>query len=206
MRTPRDDELKTESTLRLVAAAQQGDELALNAIFERYLPRVRLIVGVRMGWTAGKLGDLEDLVQESLLKALNSLENFDVESDGKFCNWMSSCVHSAIKDVARHVNAQKRDPQRERRMVDVGSESLSALIFVDEAPSPSEILKGKELEEKLEATLLEMKPHQREVIVLRQLAGMSYREIAEELGFEREATVRVVLSRSLEDLRQRLGG
>jgi len=200
MAPPRD--LRSEPTLELVAAAQQGDRAALDALFERYLPRVRLIVAARMGWSAGKLGDLEDLVQESLLKALRSLKSFDVESDGKFLNWMSSCVQSTITDAARHAGAKKRDARRERLVGDVGSDGLSAFIFVDNAPSPSAILRGKELEERLHAALLKLKSHQREAIVLRQLCGMSYREIAEELGFERESTARVTLSRALEKLRE----
>jgi RNA polymerase sigma-70 factor (ECF subfamily) len=195
---------RSEPTLDLVAAAQGGDRTALDALFERYLPRVRLIVGARMGWSAGKLGDLEDLVQESLLKALTSLKKFDVRSDGKFCNWMSCIVQSAIKDVAKHANAQKRDIRRERLVAGAGAEGLSALIFVDDAPSPSALLKGKELEERLHAALLKLQPHQREVVILRQICGMSYREIAEDLGFEKEATVRVALSRALDKLRKLL--
>src|SRR5262245_45739975 len=100
MPTPKNPD--DEPTLDLVAAAQQGDPAALDALFARYLPRVRLIVGARMGWSAGKLGDVEDLVQESLLKALTSLKKFDVHSDGKFCNWMSCIVQSSIKDLAKH--------------------------------------------------------------------------------------------------------
>jgi RNA polymerase sigma-70 factor (ECF subfamily) len=68
-------------------------------------------------------------------------------------------------------------------------------------PTPSAILYGKELEERFEVALLELKDNQRELIILRQLCGMSFDEIAEATG-SKEGTVRKTIARALEKLEQ----
>ena len=84
-----DESPLSKVTLDLVARAQEGDEDALDSLFRRYLPRVRLIAGLKLGWSTGRLGEIDDIVQESLLKALRSLGQF---KSGEFRRWMNSIV------------------------------------------------------------------------------------------------------------------
>ena len=57
-----------EATLELVGAAQKGDRSALEALFERYLPRVRQIVALRMGRRLNQVVEFDDIAQDVLLK------------------------------------------------------------------------------------------------------------------------------------------
>lgn len=192
----------SDVTLDLVSRAQSGDKEALDSLFRRYLPRVRLIAGLKLGWSTGRLGEIDDIVQESLLKAMTSLDQFKT---GEFRRWMNCIVGCVINDMADKVHAQKRDPSRERSLDDFGDESLSTFILAGDCPTPSAVLRGKELEERIEKALLRLPEAQREIIILRQLYGYSYAEVAAELGFAKEASVRVALSRALEKLKEFLG-
>lgn len=61
----------------------------------------------------------------------------------------------------------------------------------------------KETLQKIEKTLLEMKEHWREVILMRLFCEMSYAEVGEALGIREEATVRKLFSRAVADLKKR---
>lgn len=64
---------------------------------------------------------------------------------------------------------------------------------------------ARELGARLEAALLELPAHVREVIILRHLCGLLYAEIAEELGFKSEATARATLMRATQRLYDKAG-
>jgi RNA polymerase sigma factor (sigma-70 family) len=80
-------------------------------------------------------------------------------------------------------------------------EDLTTLLFEGKDPTPSPIASRKELAERVEGSLLKMKEHHREVILLRLFSEMSYPEIGEALGGREEATVRKIYSRALAELR-----
>ena len=75
------------TTTNLVARAQKGDEEAIEHLFDRYLPRVRGIVRLRLSHRPHQAADEEELVSDSLMDALKGLERFEPKSEGRFCNW-----------------------------------------------------------------------------------------------------------------------
>ena len=81
-----------EATLELVGAAQKGDRSALEALFERYLPRVRQIVAVRMGRRLNQVVEFDDIAQDVLLKVFQGLDRFEQKSEGSFRNWLANCA------------------------------------------------------------------------------------------------------------------
>ncbi len=72
--------------------------------------------------------------------------------------------------------------------------------------SPSLLIEGTELAERIEGILLEMKRDQRESIILSRICGMSHEEIAQFLDLPNPAASRKLLSRALSILRERLEG
>lgn len=197
-----DDPLET--TLELLEAARVGDEDALNALFERYLPRTRRIVACRMGWRLKQVEEYDDLVQEAFLRIFQGLDQFEARSEGSFRQWVACCVERAIRDAARRSKRAKRGGDRVRRLADLGNESLSESIFAGDSPTPSLVVGARELEERIEECLLKLPERYRELIVLRSFCEMSYAEIAEALGFDREGTARQAYSRAVAKLREML--
>jgi RNA polymerase sigma-70 factor, ECF subfamily len=196
-------DLKT--TIRLVRGAQAGDREALDDLFSRYLPRVRRIVSLRLGCPIRDFAVHEDLVQESLLRAFEKLDQFEDLSEGTFYNWISSCVASAVNLHFRKLGARKRGGGKAKVFADFAGGDLSASIFPSTEPGPRTRAIARELEEKIEEALLGMKSHHREVIVLRHICGMTSEESAKELGFSSASTARKVLERAMAELRERLG-
>ena len=201
---PPDEEL--DATLQLVRAAQTGDGAALDRLLERYLPRVRQIVALRAGWRVRQMVDIEDVVQDVLLRVLKGLEQFEVRSEASFRNWLARCVEREIVDTKRHETRQKRGGGNVRRFGDCDASVLHSSIFGGDLSTPSAHARAGELADRLEDALLEMPEYQRELIVMRAVCGMSYSELAAELGIENEGAVRVAYSRALGILRQSVEG
>lgn len=192
------------TTLRLVHAAQAGESQALNALFERYLPRTRRIVACRMGWRLAQLEDHEDLVQAALLRVFEGFDRFEARSEAAFRHWLAHCVECTIRNAARDAKRLKRGGGAVRRFSELRDESLSVLTFAGSDPTPSVIAQRAEDEVRLESALLSLPERYRQVIVLRSFCEMSYAEIKAEIGVDEEATVRQIYSRALQKLRSLL--
>jgi RNA polymerase sigma-70 factor (ECF subfamily) len=196
------DSLALAPTADLVKAAQEKDRQALEALFERYLPRVRQIVALRVGRRLRQMDELEDIAQEALLGIFQALPGFEHRSEGTFRNWVARCVEREILHHVRDRGAKKRGGGKVRRFADCGSQDLLSSIAAKNVPRASELARANELRDRIEKTLLEMPEQHREVIILRCLCEMSYGEIGQTLGFAKEASVRKALSRALKELAQ----
>jgi RNA polymerase sigma-70 factor (ECF subfamily) len=197
-----------QTTLSLIASAKDGDREALEELFRRYAPRTLRIAALRFGWKTDQFADYEDIAQDALLRAFKGLHRFDPtvhgRTNGAFRSWLACCVESAIREHLRRKNVQKRG--KERRFSDLAPEELSSSIFAGRTPSPSQLLRGTELERRLEAALLDLQERYRDIIIYRQLCGMSYEEIAGKMAFANVENVRLVFHRALKKLEEALAG
>lgn len=188
-------------TVQLVRRAQDGDRAALESLFERYLPRVRQIVALRMGFQPSRFDQHEDLVQEALFNTFKNLDRYEERSHATFRHWISQCAVNSIRQHFRHAGAKKRGAGKVRLFGSFQREDTSAIVFQGADPTPSDVYGRKELLERVELALLEMKEHWREVIIQRLFCEMSYSEIGKEMGIRQEATVRRLYSRAMSALR-----
>jgi RNA polymerase sigma-70 factor (ECF subfamily) len=166
---PRDEEL--------LDAARQGDSAALEALVLRYQPRV-----YRFGMQL--CGDVEqagEVVQDTMLAMVRSLRQFRGEA----------AVSTWLYSIARSFCRKKR---RERRFVpaQAGSPDLlgkgPAEEPLDPAPDPEQQAAGREIERLLAQAIASLEPAHREVLVLRDLEGLTAPEVAQVLGLSVEAT------------------
>lgn len=188
-------------TLELVAACHQGDHQAASELFERLLPRVRKIVALRMGWRETDLWEQEDLVQETLLDAYKALQDFEPRSEGALYHWLATLIRNNLVDHARHRQAQRRDG---RRVLPPTSSVLSESIYGKDLDTPSLHAQARETENRIEEGLLGLEERQRHVIELRKLCGLSFEEIAEEMGLGAASSARALFSRALGELGRRI--
>lgn len=186
-----------QQTTNLVRAAQDGSREALEQLFARYLPRVRRIVAARLGQPLASLAEDEDLVQESLLEAFNTVAAHGLTSEGAFRSWLARCVQNNVFD------AHRRRQREAGRVQPLGGATTSGALGVfASGATPSESLRERELEPRLEQALLGLRPEHREVVVLRVLCEMSFREIADAMNLEQEATARQWFARALRKMRE----
>jgi RNA polymerase sigma factor (sigma-70 family) len=146
-------------------------------------------------WMCGNGADAEDIVQEAAIRALKALETTSVDRPKA---WFLTIVrNAAITWMTRN---------RSGRMVYAGDiEALDALSPADRPaePDPESALIALEDEERLRSAIASLPPPLTEALVLRDVNGLSYREIAEAIGapigtvMSRLARARASLARTL---------
>jgi RNA polymerase sigma factor (sigma-70 family) len=176
----------------------------MEALFERYLPRVRQIVALRLGYGWRRFAAYEDLVQEALLRVFQKLDRFEERPEGTFRNWVAVCVANSVRNSLRNENPARPGGGRIISIEGTSPEDTASLLLGKD-PGPSSICRGQELLELIEKALLAMKDEHREAILLRRFCEMSYGEIAAALGLPSEVAARKAVSRAIADLRERLG-
>ena len=191
-------------TLTLLRRAQAGDQVALSQLFAHVMPRVRQIVALRIRQKARQILDVDDVLQDVLLKAFRSFDQYVERSDATFINWLARCAETVVLDALKKFLAAKHGGGKVKVVSEYDSDVLRNSIFISREPSPSAAARSLEFEQQAEEALLALPDRQREVIVLRKLCGMSYAEIAHELDGIQEGTARQLCHRALQRLREQL--
>lgn len=185
------------------AADQEASELAawragraegFAAVYDRYLPRVREIVRLRMGTHLRAAQDSLDVVQDVFARLFDAPPPPEVEGDGALCSYLASAVEHRLCDLGRHAHRAKRDVRRELRG-GLASEELTRLAAG--VATPSEVLMGKELYERYLATVAALQEREREAIIAARHLGLDAEECARRLGSSSPGAFRVLLSRAL---------
>ncbi len=189
------------TTLTLVRKAKAGEGDALNLLFERYVPRILRIVRMRIG--AGLRGHMEsmDVVQEVMIRAIKAFDQFEAKDEAAFLHWISKLVQNEIRDLADYHKAEKRNADREVTTTKESTDNRSVLsqIPADSLYKPSFQVRLKEDVLQLEAALDQLPEKQREVIIMRQYEGMSFKDIREKLGCSEDAA-RMQFARAMDRL------
>jgi RNA polymerase sigma-70 factor, ECF subfamily len=155
--------LAIESDDELVRQTRAGKIAAFEALVERYRDVVFRVASRIVG-----PADADDVTQDAFLRAFHRLGQF--RGDSSFRSWMLRIAHNtALNALARR-----------RPTVDLPSEEGVADAFVDMAEgTPAEQLELNERRDRLARKLAEVRPVYRALLVLRDLEGLSYEEIAE---------------------------
>jgi RNA polymerase sigma-70 factor, ECF subfamily len=145
---------------RLVGRAVGGDLGAFEELVERHRDVVTRVVG-----RIASADDAEDVSQDAFLRAFHRLERF--RGEAPFRSWLLRIAHNAALDHLR-----RRRPERLDEAMLEGSLDESA-----ERP-PAETLERRERIDRLERKLRGLSGPHRAVLVLRDVEGLSYEEIA----------------------------
>jgi len=165
---------KGEDDVQLIERAKQGDSKAFRILFDRYQSRA---FAVAFGVVRDKQ-EASDLVQEAFVRVFKHLPNFAGTSS--FYTWFYRILMNLAIDHLR-----KRKPWKQTDYSDaLDHESDNAHPSVASAPSegPASHVDTQELSEHIQAALSQIPEHHRAVILLREVEGLSYAEMAEVLG------------------------
>lgn len=176
-----------ESTVRLLDRARAGDRAALDALFARYVIRLRRWARGRLPPWARDLAETEDLVQETLLQTFKNLESFEHRGEGALQAYVRQALVNRIRDELRRV-------QRKPGMSALGGDEA------ERGPSPLEETIGAEALDRYERALQKLRPEDREAIIARVEMGCTYQELAEALGKPSADAARKAAQRALERL------
>jgi len=179
----------------LVARLCDGQEAAYETLIERFEHPIYNLVA-RL---TNDPGDAPDVVQEVFLKVFRNVHTFRGQSSLK--TWI---YRIAVNESRNHRRWFGRHRSQEIALEPTPGETHSYLDWLpDPARSPMELAIDHERETLIEAALAEINPNYRAALVLRELEGLSYEEIAEILETSL-GTVKSRILRGREALRGRL--
>jgi RNA polymerase sigma-70 factor (ECF subfamily) len=179
---PEDKELRVlAGDDRLVERCLQGDDAAWETIISSYGKR---IYNLSYRYTSRR-SEAEDLTQEVFIRVYQNLKSYRPEA-GSLQNWLLKVGRNLIIDHYR---------QTRRFQQTGGSEELETLnIGDDRLPSPLRAAERDEAVHFLNEGLQSLTPELKEALILRDLEGMAYQEIADMLGVP-EGTVKSRINR-----------
>jgi RNA polymerase sigma factor (sigma-70 family) len=158
----------------LVTAVRRGEESAFEELFSRYRVRIR-------GYASGILNDsdrAEDVTQEVFISALRRLR--DSERPIAFKPWVYQIAKNACVDELRRARRAREVPLDAHQE---WPESDADLLARD--PGPEDAMESKQQLEDLQGAFRGVSELHHRILVLRELEGLSYREIGERLGMSR---------------------
>ena len=178
----------------LVQRAKQGDEESFAALVEQNQGRIYNLA-LRM---TGNPDDALELSQEAFLNAWKGLGKF--QGDSSFATWLYRLTSNVCIDFLRR--EKRRNALSMTISLDDEEEARQAEL-PDERFSPHMETERRERRETLRAGLATLSAEHRRVLILRELEGLSYGEIAQVLGLE-EGTVKSRIARARLALRNYL--
>lgn len=161
-----------DDDFQLVARAQQGDLNSYDTLVTRHRGRIytmirNMIYQETEAW---------DLSQEVFIKAWHALPRF--ESKARFSTWLYRIAHNVVYDWTRKRKPESvgelNDGTFERERIDASSYTTPS-----GGESPDEVMEQGELRARIEIALDKLSPEHREVVLLKDVQGLSYKEIAE---------------------------
>jgi RNA polymerase sigma-70 factor (ECF subfamily) len=194
----------------LLVLAKAGDGAALGRLLERYRNYVGLLIQLQVGRRLRSKVDIDDLLQEIWLEIHRKIGSFRGRSEREFLTWARRLIGSILANQVRHYfGTKQRDLRLERALIDELDQSSRSLneSLVASQSSPSQQAVRREQAVLLADALQDLPEDYREVIILRQLEGLSFPDVARRMD-RTENSVKNVwlralarLRRSLEDLR-----
>ena len=177
---------------QLVSAARGGDLDAFEALVRLYEKRVFALT-LRM---CGNPEDAAEAAQETFLAAWQGLAFF--RGDASFSTWLYRLASNVCIDFLRK---QKRRRGLDGVSLDEEQGTAAALQVPDSRFTPEGELERKQLRQAVQRGLEKLSQEHRQALILRELEGLSYGEIARVLGVE-EGTVKSRIARARLDLRK----
>ena len=193
----------------LLQRATEGDAAARAELLARYRSRLRRMIAMRIDPRVAARVDPSDVVQEAMRDAHHRLPEYFADPQLPFYPWLRRITWDRLVDMYRqHIGAERRSVLREQPGVpDLNDESVAELaqsIATSSSLNPGRRAMLVEMQARTKTALLQLKPHDREILVLRYLEQLGVEEIAGVLGISQTAVTSRHL-RALQRLRRLLG-
>jgi RNA polymerase sigma-70 factor (ECF subfamily) len=171
----------------LIRMAKAGDRIACNLLVKKHMPALRRWAHGRLPRRARDLIDTDDLVQVTMVRALEHMGTFEHRRSGAFFAYLRQILLNHIRDEIRRIS---RRPGRDGLSDDIA----------DGGPSPLDEVVGREARERYERALARLPAEPQQAVMLRLELGFHYDEIAEALGRPTENAARLLVTRAVKRL------
>lgn len=180
---------REESTV-LLREARQGSREALGELYARCGTRLLAFIRMRMSRDLRARIESRDILQTTMMKSFQRLSQFEGGDGATLMGWLVRIAENEIRDQIDYQHRQRRDVAAgvpiDAGGVEIAAQvrsALSAAVVNEEA-------------ERLGSALERLDPDHREVIVLRKLEELSFKEVAARMGRSEDAC-RMLLVRAM---------
>jgi len=167
-----------EATTELLARVRDGEREAREQLLARYLPRLRRWAHGRLPPYARDNADTDDLIQVTLIRVLNRLEEFTPRHEGAFLAYVRKALLNAVREEIRRSSAGPSSVPLDESLPQVAQMVASTLL------------------ESYEAALASLTERDREAVILRLEFGYSHAEIAVAIGSPSANAARMTVTRA----------
>jgi RNA polymerase sigma-70 factor, ECF subfamily len=178
----------------LVLRVQKGDKTAFDLLVRKYQHKVVKLVSRYMRDTA----DAEDVAQEAFIKAYRALPQF--RGDSAFYTWLYRIAINTAKNAIASRDRSPIDFDLDMQNVE---ESSSMQLRLADPETPETLLQAEEVRTTVNQAIEALPEELRTAIVLRELEGLSYEDIAQAMDCP-VGTVRSRIFRAREAIDHRL--
>lgn len=179
---------RSETTL--ISRARKGDQAAFGTIANSYRLRLAGVIRDRLGEQLRGQVEIDDILQETFLRAYGALDRFDSRGEGALFRWLSGIAVNVIREEAK----------RSRTIPGTGSERERE----DQATSQFTSLRRAERYDRLADAIKTLPDDYQRVIRLTRFEKLPPEEIARRMNRSRQA-VRNLLLRALRALKEAFG-
>jgi RNA polymerase sigma-70 factor (ECF subfamily) len=154
----------------LLSLYQQGNEEAFKVLLHRHKSRVytAIYLIVKDRYRA------EDLLQETFIKAINTIKSGRYNDEGKFLPWISRIAHNLAIDSYRK---SRRYPEI---ILEDNSRVFNSMEFSEDSAESAQVL--QDTQSRLRDLIKQLPPEQKQVLIMRHYMDMSFQEIADQTG------------------------
>jgi RNA polymerase sigma-70 factor, ECF subfamily len=164
---------EAEEDRELIESAQKGDKLAFRRLVERHQRRA---FAIAMGLVRDE-NDARELVQEAFLRVHRGLSAF--QGGSSFFTWLYRIITNLAIDLMRKPGRRDVELDEERAS---DEESDFPLVSRIDGADPLDVIRRREIAARIQTALQALPDYHRGVILMREVEGMSYEEIAEAMG------------------------
>jgi RNA polymerase sigma-70 factor, ECF subfamily len=181
----------------LIERIRKGDRDAFSLLFGRYSSRLAVWAHYRMSSELRQWVEVEDILQETLLRAFREFDHFAYQGPGSFMGWLARIAEHVVVDTARHHGRARRHAELVRFRSESNPQGPEPL----DSETPSRLFGERERLQQLIRSLDALPENYRRAIVLSRIEGLTTQELADRLGKSRESAA-LLLHRALKALRQ----
>lgn len=167
---------EAEEDRALIAKAQEGDMVAFRQLVERHQRRA---FAIALSLVRDE-NDARELVQEAFLRVYKGLNNF--QGGSSFFTWLYRIITNLSIDLIRKPGRQLTDLDDSRFESDEAQEAEFPLLSRVDGADPLDVVRRGEIAARLQAALDALPSYHRGVIVMREIEGLSYEEMAQAMG------------------------
>lgn len=164
--------LRNLSTDELVERAQQDDTGALEELVNRH----QRLVYVSLYQMAPERNDITDLTQEVLLRMCRSIKS--LRNPKTFKYWLNRIITNLFYDELRKAPRRLKTVSMDESQYDDDSENALTRDIPDVSEMPDKLVLNNELDRHIQEAIASLPEQFRTIIVLREIQGLSYEEIA----------------------------